>query len=167
MAMGERSVIALVSPAASGRMAVAEALTNICGANIGAIGNVKLSANWMCACGVEGEDAGLYETVQAVGMEFCPSLGVSIPVGKDSLSMRTLWETTNGVEENANAKPQTSALSACRRDEGWLAAASWRASNRLAGAGEAAQGKAEGAAAKPPIPPSALTHLPMADLAAC
>lgn len=99
MAMGERTPLALVSGPAAGRMAVGEALTNIAAANIGKIGNVKLSANWMCACGEEGEDAALFDTVKAVGMEFCPALGVSIPVGKDSLSMRTLWKTSGGEQK--------------------------------------------------------------------
>jgi phosphoribosylformylglycinamidine synthase len=99
MAMGERSPVALVNAPASGRMAIGEAITNICSANIGKIGNVKLSANWMCACGEEGEDANLYDTVKAVGMELCPALGISIPVGKDSLSMRTVWETSAGLQE--------------------------------------------------------------------
>jgi len=103
MAMGERTVLALISGPASGRMAVGEALTNLAGVNIGAIGNVKLSANWMCACGEEGEDASLYDTVQAVGMELCPALGISIPVGKDSLSMRTVWETSGGAAEKMTA----------------------------------------------------------------
>jgi len=99
MAMGERTCIAPVCAPASGRMAVGEAITNIAAADIGEIGKVKLSANWMCACGEEGEDANLYDTVRAVGMELCPKLGVSIPVGKDSLSMRTIWETSDGREE--------------------------------------------------------------------
>lgn len=99
MAMGERTNTALISGPASGRMAIGEALTNIAAANVGDIGNVKLSANWMCACGEDGEDAGLYDTVRAVGMELCPQLGISIPVGKDSLSMRTLWETSEGKQE--------------------------------------------------------------------
>ena len=99
MAMGERTNVALISPPASGRLAIGEALTNIAAADVGAIGNVKLSANWMCACGEDGEDAGLYDTVQTVGMELCPQLGISIPVGKDSLSMRTLWETSEGQQE--------------------------------------------------------------------
>lgn len=96
MAMGERTPVALVSAPASGRMAIGEAITNIASASIGEIGNIKLSANWMCACGEQGEDAGLYETVRTVGMELCPALGISIPVGKDSLSMRTLWKTPDG-----------------------------------------------------------------------
>ncbi|MBA4388500.1 MAG: phosphoribosylformylglycinamidine synthase [Verrucomicrobia bacterium] len=99
MAMGERTPVAVVSGPASGRMAVGEAITNIAAANIGEIGKVKLSANWMCACGEEGEDASLYETVKAVGMELCPALGVSIPVGKDSLSMRTVWKTGEGGQQ--------------------------------------------------------------------
>jgi phosphoribosylformylglycinamidine synthase len=92
MAMGERAPLALISPAASGRMAVAEALTNIAAAQAGDIGRVKLSANWMAAAGHSGEDAALFDTVRAVALEFCPALGVSIPVGKDSLSMKTTWE---------------------------------------------------------------------------
>ena len=90
-AMGERTPLALIDAPASGRMAVGEALTNIAAAPIGDLGRVKLSANWMAAAGYPGEDAALYETVRAVGLELCPKLGVSIPVGKDSLSMRTTW----------------------------------------------------------------------------
>jgi phosphoribosylformylglycinamidine synthase len=97
MAMGERTPLALISAPASGRMAVAEALTNIAGAAVGPLGNVKLSANWMCACGEETEDAALFDTVRAVGMELCPKLGISIPVGKDSLSMRTTWTDSQGA----------------------------------------------------------------------
>jgi phosphoribosylformylglycinamidine synthase len=96
MATGERTPVALIDAPASGRMAVAEALTNIAGNAVGAIGNVKLSANWMCACGEAGEDAALYDTVAAVGLAFCPAVGVSIPVGKDSLSMRTVWQDSQG-----------------------------------------------------------------------
>ena len=91
MAIGERTPLALVSGPASGRMAVAEAITNIAAAAIGDIGNIKLSANWMCAAGYGREDEILYDTVRAVGMEFCPALGLTIPVGKDSMSMRTTW----------------------------------------------------------------------------
>ncbi|MDP3619085.1 MAG: phosphoribosylformylglycinamidine synthase [Ramlibacter sp.] len=90
MSMGERTPIAAVDAPASGRMAVAEAITNLLAAPID-LSRVKLSANWMAACGEPGEDAALYETVRAVGMELCPALGISIPVGKDSLSMRTQW----------------------------------------------------------------------------
>jgi len=91
MAMGERTPLALLDAPASGRMAVAEALTNIAAADIGAISDVRLSANWMAACGEPGEDADLYATVKAVGEELCPALGIAIPVGKDSLSMKTSW----------------------------------------------------------------------------
>ncbi len=92
MAMGERTPVALIDAAASGRMAVGEAITNIAAASIEKIGDIKLSANWMAAAGHEGEDARLFETVKAVGMELCPQLGIAIPVGKDSMSMKTLWE---------------------------------------------------------------------------
>ena len=92
MAMGERTPLASLDAPASGRMAVAEAITNLLAAPID-LQRVKLSANWMAACGEAGEDAALYETVKAVGMELCPALGISIPVGKDSLSMRTQWQT--------------------------------------------------------------------------
>ncbi|MEE4246805.1 MAG: phosphoribosylformylglycinamidine synthase, partial [Kangiellaceae bacterium] len=92
MAMGERTPAALLNYGASARMAVAEAITNIASARIEKISNIRLSANWMCAAGFEGEDAGLYEAVQAVGMELCPALGITIPVGKDSMSMRTVWQ---------------------------------------------------------------------------
>ena len=91
MAMGERTQLALIDAPASGRMAVGEAITNIAAAPIAAIGDIKLSANWMAAAGHPGEDAALYDTVRAVGMELCPELGISIPVGKDSMSMKTTW----------------------------------------------------------------------------
>jgi len=91
MAMGERTPLAAIDAPASGRMAVAEAITNLLAAPID-LKRVKLSANWMAACGEAGEDAALYETVKTVGMELCPALGISIPVGKDSLSMRTQWQ---------------------------------------------------------------------------
>ncbi|MFN3571536.1 MAG: phosphoribosylformylglycinamidine synthase, partial [Polaromonas sp.] len=97
MSMGERTPLAAVNAAASGRMAVAEAITNLLAAPI-TLPRVKLSANWMAACGEPGQDAALYETVKAVGMELCPALGVSIPVGKDSLSMRTVW-TDDGASK--------------------------------------------------------------------
>jgi len=90
MSMGERTPLAAINAPASGRMAIAEAITNLLAAPV-ELNRVKLSANWMAACGEEGEDAALYDTVHAVGMELCPSLGISIPVGKDSLSMRTQW----------------------------------------------------------------------------
>jgi phosphoribosylformylglycinamidine synthase len=92
MAMGERTPLALLDAPASGRMAVGEALTNLAAASIGKIGDIKLSANWMAAAGHPGEDARLYDTVKAVGMELCPALGITIPVGKDSMSMKTRWQ---------------------------------------------------------------------------
>lgn len=92
MAMGERTPIALVNPAASGRMAIGEALTNIAAADIADIRHIRLSANWMAAAGYPGEDAALFDTVKAVGEELCPRLGLAIPVGKDSLSMKTVWQ---------------------------------------------------------------------------
>ncbi len=96
MAMGERTPVAVIDAAASGRMAVGEAITNIAAAPIASIENIKLSANWMAACGQPGQDAALFDTVKAVGMELCPALGISIPVGKDSLSMRTTWKDEAG-----------------------------------------------------------------------
>nr|WP_225224161.1 phosphoribosylformylglycinamidine synthase [Limnohabitans radicicola] len=90
MSMGERTPLASLNAAASGRMAVAEAITNLLAAPI-ELPRIKMSANWMAACGEPGEDAALYDTVKAVGMELCPALDISIPVGKDSLSMRTQW----------------------------------------------------------------------------
>lgn len=97
MSIGERTPLALLDAPASGRMAVAEAVTNIAAADIEALDQVRLSANWMAACGEPGEDADLYETVKAVGEEFCPALGITIPVGKDSLSMKTIWNSEKGV----------------------------------------------------------------------
>jgi phosphoribosylformylglycinamidine synthase len=92
MAMGERTPVALLDAPASARLAVAEAVTNILAADVGALGDVRLSANWMAACGEPGEDAALYAAVRAVGEELCPALGIAIPVGKDSLSMKTAWQ---------------------------------------------------------------------------
>ena len=91
-AIGERTPLAVVNAPASGRMAVAEALTNLAAAPVRALSLVKLSANWMAAAGAPGEDAALFDTVRAVALDLCPALGVSIPVGKDSMSMRTAWE---------------------------------------------------------------------------
>jgi len=91
-AMGERTPLALINAPASGRMAIGEAITNIAAARIAEIGDIKLSANWMAPAGHPGEDAALYDTVRAVGMDLCPQLGISIPVGKDSMSMKTVWE---------------------------------------------------------------------------
>jgi len=96
MAMGERTPLALLDSAAAARMAVAESLTNVVAADVGRIGDVRLSANWMAACGEPGEDADLYDAVRAVGEELCPALGIAIPVGKDSLSMKTAWRADEG-----------------------------------------------------------------------
>lgn len=96
MAIGERTPLALIDGPASGRMAIGEAITNISAARIGDIKNIKLSANWMCASGSPGEDEKLYRTVEAVGMDLCPKLGITVPVGKDSMSMRTAWQDANG-----------------------------------------------------------------------
>ncbi len=101
-AVGERTHLALIDPEASGRMAVGEAITNIAAAPIAEMGDIKLSANWMAAAGHPGEDAALFDTVRAVAMELCPALGVSIPVGKDSLSMKTAWEE-DGVRKEVSA----------------------------------------------------------------
>ncbi len=98
MSMGERTPLAAIDAPASGRMAVAEAITNLLAAPF-ELSRVKLSANWMAACGEAGEDAALYETVKTVGMELCPALGISIPVGKDSLSMRTQWQADGQTQK--------------------------------------------------------------------
>ncbi|MEW7978878.1 MAG: phosphoribosylformylglycinamidine synthase [Candidatus Sedimenticola endophacoides] len=103
MAVGERTPLALIDAPASGRMAVGETITNLAAAAIDAIGDIKLSANWMAAAGHPGEDARLYETVKAVGMELCPELGIAIPVGKDSMSMKTVWRQDG--EPRAMAAP--------------------------------------------------------------
>ena len=105
MSLGERTPVALLDFGASARLAVGEAITNIAATNIGDIKNIKLSANWMSPAGHPGEDAGLYEAVKAVGEELCPALGLTIPVGKDSMSMKTKWE------ENGEQKEVTSPLS--------------------------------------------------------
>ena len=91
MSMGERTPVALINPAASARLAVAEAITNIAGANIAKLSDITLSANWMAACGEDKEDQALFDAVYAVGEALCPALGIAIPVGKDSLSMRANW----------------------------------------------------------------------------
>lgn len=92
MAMGERNPVALLNAPASGRLAVGETITNMAGTAIESLSDIKLSANWMCAAGHLGEDEKLYRTVEAIGMELCPELGITIPVGKDSMSMRTAWQ---------------------------------------------------------------------------
>ncbi|MBK9312039.1 MAG: phosphoribosylformylglycinamidine synthase [Rhodocyclaceae bacterium] len=104
-AMGERTPLAMLEAPASGRMAIGEAITNIAAADIASLNHIKLSANWMAAAGHGNEDAALFDTVRTVGLDFCPALGVSIPVGKDSLSMRTRWE------ENGTAKQVVAPLS--------------------------------------------------------
>ncbi|VAX10544.1 Phosphoribosylformylglycinamidine synthase, synthetase subunit / Phosphoribosylformylglycinamidine synthase, glutamine amidotransferase subunit [hydrothermal vent metagenome] len=103
MAVGERTPLALINPAASGRMAVGEAITNLAAAAIANLSDIKLSANWMAATGHGAEDAALFDTVQAVGMELCPALGIAIPVGKDSLSMKTVWQ--EGDEDREMTSP--------------------------------------------------------------
>ena len=103
MATGERSPVAILDGPASGRLAVAEAITNIAAADVGDISQIRLSANWMAPCGEDGEDARLYDTVAALGLDFCPALGVSIPVGKDSCSMHTVWKDSQGVERRQYA----------------------------------------------------------------
>ncbi|MGZ3423464.1 MAG: phosphoribosylformylglycinamidine synthase, partial [Polyangiales bacterium] len=92
MAMGERTPLALLDAGASARMAVAESITNLAAAQVASLGDIKLSANWMAAAGHPGEDARLYQAVRAIGEELCPALGIAIPVGKDSMSMRTVWD---------------------------------------------------------------------------
>jgi phosphoribosylformylglycinamidine synthase len=99
MATGERTPIALINGPASGRMAIAEAVTNLAAADVGDVSEIRLSANWMAPCGESGEDAILYDTVEEVGLKFCPKLGVSIPVGKDSCSMHTTWADSKGVQQ--------------------------------------------------------------------
>jgi len=109
MAMGERTPLALIDGPASGRMAIGETLTNMAGTPISAIEDIKLSANWMCAAGHPGEDEKLYDTVRAVGMELCPALGITIPVGKDSMSMRTVWQ--DGEEQKSVTAPMSLVIS--------------------------------------------------------
>lgn len=99
MSMGERTPLAIINAPASGRMAVAEVITNLMAAPVEKLEDIKLSANWMAACGTPGQDAALFDTVKAVGMEMCPALGLSIPVGKDSLSMRTRWQQNGEQRE--------------------------------------------------------------------
>lgn len=104
MAVGERTPIAAINASVSVRMAVGEAITNIAAATIASIKNIKLSANWMAAAGHRGEDAALYDAVKTVGMELCPALGIAIPVGKDSLSMKTVWiDEATQVEKTMTA----------------------------------------------------------------
>lgn len=115
MSMGERTPVALLDHGASARMAVAEAITNIAAADIGALNRIKLSANWMAAAGHPGEDAGLYEAVHAIGEELCPALGITIPVGKDSMSMQTRWQDEG--QDKAVIAPLSLVISAFARVE--------------------------------------------------
>ncbi|MEH6358167.1 MAG: phosphoribosylformylglycinamidine synthase [Pseudomonadales bacterium] len=112
MSMGERTPVALIDSPASGRLAIGEAITNIASAHIGDIGNIKLSANWMAAAGHPGEDENLYETVKTVGMELCPALGIAVPVGKDSMSMRTQWQDEEKGEDKSVTAPLSVIISA-------------------------------------------------------
>jgi phosphoribosylformylglycinamidine synthase len=102
MAMGERSPVAILSAPASGRLAVGEVITNLAGADIADTSQIRLSANWMAAAGFDGEDALLFDAVQAVGMELCPELGIGIPVGKDSLSMQARWQAEGQTQTVAS-----------------------------------------------------------------
>ncbi|GAA65840.1 phosphoribosylformylglycinamidine synthase [Pseudoalteromonas sp. BSi20311] len=115
MSLGERTPAALLNYGASARLAVAESLTNIAGANIGGLENIKLSANWMAAAGHPGEDAGLYEAVKAVGEELCPALGLTIPVGKDSMSMKTTWKNEDDTTEQSVTSPLSLIITAFGR----------------------------------------------------
>ncbi|HBO37563.1 MAG TPA: phosphoribosylformylglycinamidine synthase, partial [Pasteurellaceae bacterium] len=115
MSIGERAPVALLDFAASARLAVAESITNIAATNIGEIKRIKLSANWMCAAGHKGEDAGLYDAVKAVAEELCPQLGLTIPVGKDSMSMKTTW-LESGEQKTVTA-PLSLVISAFARVE--------------------------------------------------
>jgi len=110
MAMGERTPIAALDGPASARMAVGESITNLAAASLPSLGHVRLSANWMAACGEDGEDAMLFDTVRAVGEELCPALGIAIPVGKDSLSMRTTWR--DGENDRSVVAPLSLIVSA-------------------------------------------------------
>lgn len=117
MSLGERTPAALLNYGASARLAVAESLTNIACANIGSLENIKLSANWMAAAGHPGEDAGLYEAVKAVGEELCPALGLTIPVGKDSMSMKTTWKNEDDATEQSVTSPLSLIITAFGRVE--------------------------------------------------
>ena len=143
MAMGERTPVAVLDAPASGRLAVGEALTNILAADIGALSNVKLSANWMAACGEPGEDAALYATVHAVGEELCPALGIAIPVGKDSLSMKTVWG--EGAARKSVVAPVSLIVSAFApvggRAQDLDAAAAHRSRRHRAAAGGSGRGR--------------------------
>ena len=110
MSMGERTPLAVINAPAAAKMAVGEAITNILAADIKQLKDIKLSANWMAACGTPGEDAKLYDSVEAIGMDLCPALGISIPVGKDSLSMASTWQ--DGNQDKAVVSPVSLIISA-------------------------------------------------------
>jgi phosphoribosylformylglycinamidine synthase len=110
MAVGERTPLAILDAPAAGRMAVSEALMNLAGVPVEAISDIKLSANWMAASGEPGQDAALFDAVRAVGMELCPALGIAIPVGKDSLSMKSTWH--DGEQEHRMLAPLSLIVSA-------------------------------------------------------
>jgi phosphoribosylformylglycinamidine synthase len=112
MSMGERTPIAMLNAPASGRMAIAEAVTNAASAYIEDISNIVLSANWMAACGHPGQDTALFDTVKTVGMDICPALGICIPVGKDSLSMKTVWQSDVGNPASEVVSPVSLIVSA-------------------------------------------------------
>ena len=147
MCMGERTPLAALDAPASGRMAVGEAITNLLAAPF-ELSRVKLSANWMAACGEPGEDAALYDTVKAVGLELCPALGIGVPVGKDSLSMRTRWTDAGGGEagHRAGVADRHRLRHAGRRARHADAAAA--AGRHHAGAGGPGQGQAGAWAAR-------------------
>lgn len=113
MAVGERTPLALTYPAAAARMAVGEALTNLAATAVDSLSDVSLSANWMAAAGDDNQAAALFDAVQAIGMQFCPALGVSIPVGKDSLSMQTRWQVEQ--KQHQNISPVSLIITACGR----------------------------------------------------
>ncbi len=111
MSIGERTPVALIDPKASARLAVGEAITNIAGARISQLSDITMSANWMAACGDDAEDAALFDAVHTVGEELCPALGIAIPVGKDSLSMRANWTDDNDAKEDSQDKSVVSPMS--------------------------------------------------------
>ena len=114
MSVGERTPVALISPKASARLAVGEAITNIAGARITQLSDITMSANWMAACGDDAEDAALFDAVYTVGEELCPALGIAIPVGKDSLSMRANWTDSNkdGSTDKSVVSPMSLVITA-------------------------------------------------------
>lgn len=114
MSVGERTPVALINPKASARLAVGEAITNIAGARINQLSDITMSANWMAACGDDNEDAALFDAVYAIGEELCPALGIAIPVGKDSLSMRANWTDSNkdGSKDKSVVSPMSLVITA-------------------------------------------------------